>query len=201
MLLAVASISDVEVARGVLGTTADGVMDDAVARGLLAVTDRKSLSLHPLLRELLIRRFEDADDETREAHALARPETVRAAPVGRGAVRRRGGEECGLRHRGNRSSTGRPTGSRPDEQPPALGRRRAFRGSRRRPHRLRRERGATTRERSRPGHGPCDTGSEFTRGRSGRARLPRRGHGCPSDGPPRSHGAACRACRRLGREG
>ena len=42
-------------------------MDDAVARGLVAVTDRKSLSLHPLLRELLIRRFEDADDETREA--------------------------------------------------------------------------------------------------------------------------------------
>ena len=68
MLLAVASITDVEVARGVLGANADDVIDDAVARGLIAVTDRKSLSLHPLLRELLIRRFEDADDETREAH-------------------------------------------------------------------------------------------------------------------------------------
>ncbi len=67
MLLAVASVTDVGVARSVLGPAADRVMDDAVARGLVAVTDHKSLSLHPLLRELLTRRFEDADDETREA--------------------------------------------------------------------------------------------------------------------------------------
>jgi LuxR family maltose regulon positive regulatory protein len=67
MLLAVASLTDVEVARCIFGTSADSVMDDAVARGLIVVTDRKSLSLHPLLRELLISRFEEAGDETRGA--------------------------------------------------------------------------------------------------------------------------------------
>ncbi len=67
MQLAVASVTDVDVARRILGAAANGVMDDAVARGLVAVTDHKSLSLHPLLRELLTRRFEDADEETREA--------------------------------------------------------------------------------------------------------------------------------------
>ncbi len=67
MLLAVASVTDVEVARCILGSSADSVMDDAVARGLVAITDTKSLSLHPLLRELLTRRFEDTDHETREA--------------------------------------------------------------------------------------------------------------------------------------
>src|SRR3954447_19007590 len=67
MLLAVASLTDVEVARCILGSSADSVMDDAVSRGLVAITDGKSLSLHPLLRELLTRRFEDADDRTREA--------------------------------------------------------------------------------------------------------------------------------------
>jgi LuxR family maltose regulon positive regulatory protein len=66
-LLAVATVPDVEVARIVLGTSADDVIDDAVARGLLVVTERKSLSLHPLLRELLIRRFGEADVETRAA--------------------------------------------------------------------------------------------------------------------------------------
>jgi len=64
--LAVASVTDVDVARRILGPAADRVLDDAVARGLVAVTDHKSLSLHPLLRELLTRRFEDADDGTRE---------------------------------------------------------------------------------------------------------------------------------------
>jgi DNA-binding CsgD family transcriptional regulator len=43
------------------------VLEDAVARGLLAVTERKSLSLHPLLRELLLRRFDEADAELRAA--------------------------------------------------------------------------------------------------------------------------------------
>src|SRR5207244_3797548 len=52
MLLAVASVPDVEVARTVLGANADDVIEDAVTRGLLIVTERKSLSLHPLLREL-----------------------------------------------------------------------------------------------------------------------------------------------------
>jgi ATP/maltotriose-dependent transcriptional regulator MalT len=67
MLLAAASITDVEVARTVLGASADSVIEDAQARGLVAVRDRKSLSLHPLLRALLNRRFEAADAETRKA--------------------------------------------------------------------------------------------------------------------------------------
>jgi LuxR family maltose regulon positive regulatory protein len=66
MLLAVASITDVEVARSVLGAGSDAVLEDAVARGLLAVTERKLLSLHPLLRELLIRRFDDANAEAKD---------------------------------------------------------------------------------------------------------------------------------------
>jgi DNA-binding NarL/FixJ family response regulator len=67
MLLAVATAPDVEVARILLDTRTDHVLEDAVARGLVAVTERKSLLIHPLLRELLIRRFGEADDETREA--------------------------------------------------------------------------------------------------------------------------------------
>jgi LuxR family transcriptional regulator, maltose regulon positive regulatory protein len=70
MLLAVASITDVEVARSVLGADADEMIEDAVARGLVTVTERKALSLHPLLRELLIRRFEDADGDTRKTQLL-----------------------------------------------------------------------------------------------------------------------------------
>ena len=67
MLLAVAAAPDVEVARILLDARTDHVLGDAVARGLVAVTERKSLLMHPLLRELLIRRFGEADDETREA--------------------------------------------------------------------------------------------------------------------------------------
>jgi DNA-binding NarL/FixJ family response regulator len=67
MLLAVAAASDLTVARTLLGAGADAVFEDAVARGLLVVTDQKSLSLHPLLRELLIQRFGEADAETRNA--------------------------------------------------------------------------------------------------------------------------------------
>jgi ATP/maltotriose-dependent transcriptional regulator MalT len=67
MLLAVASIREVEVARSVLGAKAYEAIEDAVARGLLAVTERKSLSLHPLMQELLTRRFDEADADTREA--------------------------------------------------------------------------------------------------------------------------------------
>jgi LuxR family transcriptional regulator, maltose regulon positive regulatory protein len=67
MLLAVASITDVEVARTVLGANANAVIEDALAHGLLAVIEPKSLSLHPLLRELLIQRFSEADAGAREA--------------------------------------------------------------------------------------------------------------------------------------
>jgi LuxR family transcriptional regulator, maltose regulon positive regulatory protein len=70
MLLAASSITDVEVARTVLGERADSVIEDAHARGLLAATDADTLSLHPLLRELLTRQFEDADSATREALLL-----------------------------------------------------------------------------------------------------------------------------------
>jgi ATP/maltotriose-dependent transcriptional regulator MalT len=66
MLLAVANITDVAVARHVLGRRAGRVIAEAVARGLLALSDHKSLSLHPLLRELLMSRFEHADADTRK---------------------------------------------------------------------------------------------------------------------------------------
>jgi ATP/maltotriose-dependent transcriptional regulator MalT len=78
MLLAVASITDLDVAHAVLGRDAAGVMNDAVARGLLAVTDNKSLSLHPLLRELLVRNFGEADAKMREA-LLSRSRQLLAA--------------------------------------------------------------------------------------------------------------------------
>lgn len=78
MLLAVASVPDVEVADLVLGASAGSVIEEAVARGLLIVTDRKSLSLHPLLRELLLRRFGEADAETRK-QVLSRCRTLFAA--------------------------------------------------------------------------------------------------------------------------
>jgi len=64
MLLAVASVTDLEVARSVLGP-ADDAVEEAVARGLLAVIERRSLSLHPLLRELLIRRFHEESPDSR----------------------------------------------------------------------------------------------------------------------------------------
>jgi LuxR family maltose regulon positive regulatory protein len=67
MLLAVASVAEVEAAHAVLRPSADKVMEDAVARGLLTVTDRKVLSLHPLLRELLIQRFGESSAGVREA--------------------------------------------------------------------------------------------------------------------------------------
>ena len=66
MFLAVASVTDIEVARFVLGS-AGCAIEEALARGLLAVTERKSLSLHPLMRELLIRRFHEAAAEVRAA--------------------------------------------------------------------------------------------------------------------------------------
>ena len=70
MLLAVAAITDLGVAHSVLGANADAVLEDAVARGLVAFTGPQSLSLHPLLRELLIESFEEADAERREIQLL-----------------------------------------------------------------------------------------------------------------------------------
>jgi LuxR family maltose regulon positive regulatory protein len=67
MLLAVASVTNIEVARTVLGSRSDDQIRDAVARGLLSLTDRRALSLHPLLRELLIQRFDEADGDVRKA--------------------------------------------------------------------------------------------------------------------------------------
>ncbi len=85
MLLAVASITEVDVARSVLGTTTDEVMEDAMARGLVAVTDQKSISLHPLLRELLVRRFERC--RCREARAAAIRRTRKLFSCGDGTRR------------------------------------------------------------------------------------------------------------------
>jgi LuxR family maltose regulon positive regulatory protein len=67
MLLAVAHITDVDVAHTVLGADADDVIADAMERGLISVTEHKSLSLHPLLRELLVHRFDEVDAEARAA--------------------------------------------------------------------------------------------------------------------------------------
>ncbi len=100
---------DVEVARILLDTRTDDVLEDAVARGLVAVTERKSLLMHPLLRELLIRRFGEADDETRERTALARADGYfRAHRWDEALACRRGRARCRLRHGGNRSRTRRP---------------------------------------------------------------------------------------------
>ena len=67
MLLAIASVAEVDVARTLLGRSADKVIQDAVSRGLVARAERKTLTLHPLLRELLIRRWDEADADKREA--------------------------------------------------------------------------------------------------------------------------------------
>ena len=67
MLLAVANITDLEVARSVLDTQTDDVIEDAMERGLISVTEHRSLSLHPLLRELLVDRFGEVDAEARAA--------------------------------------------------------------------------------------------------------------------------------------
>ncbi|HEY2741662.1 MAG TPA: LuxR C-terminal-related transcriptional regulator [Gaiellaceae bacterium] len=66
MLFAVAAVADVSAARIALGASTDDVIADAVECGLLTVTGRRSLSLHPLLRELLVQRFGESDPETRE---------------------------------------------------------------------------------------------------------------------------------------
>jgi LuxR family maltose regulon positive regulatory protein len=65
MLLAVANVTDVDVARAVLAVDNDKVIADSLARGLISITPPRALSLHPLLRELLTRRFVEADGEAR----------------------------------------------------------------------------------------------------------------------------------------
>ncbi len=66
MLLAVSAIVDTRRARQLLGkTVAAATVADASAKGLLAVTDGTALYFHPLLRDLLIRRFTEAERRTR----------------------------------------------------------------------------------------------------------------------------------------
>lgn len=65
MLLAVASIADIEVAH--LVVDGERAIEEAVARGLVAVTERRSVSIHPLLEELLTRSFGQTDAKTRTA--------------------------------------------------------------------------------------------------------------------------------------
>lgn len=65
MLLAAASVMDLPVAQLVLGDGGGEAMREATARGLLAVTDERSLLLHPLMKELLVRRFREADEAVR----------------------------------------------------------------------------------------------------------------------------------------
>lgn len=61
MLLAVASVVDVDRAQQLLGEGGDAALTDASARGLVAITDRNALFFHPLLRDLLIQRFAELD--------------------------------------------------------------------------------------------------------------------------------------------
>ncbi|MGH3009215.1 MAG: LuxR C-terminal-related transcriptional regulator [Gaiellaceae bacterium] len=65
MLLAVASVVEVDRAAQLLGDGADVALADASAHGLVAITERNSLFFHPLLRDLLIRRFTEVNEETR----------------------------------------------------------------------------------------------------------------------------------------
>jgi LuxR family transcriptional regulator, maltose regulon positive regulatory protein len=65
MLLAVASVVDVGRAYQLLGDGADAAVADATAHGLLAITERKALFFHPLLRDLLIDRFAELDEAGR----------------------------------------------------------------------------------------------------------------------------------------
>jgi len=67
-LLAVSSIVDSRRAELLLGEVeARAAVADASVHGLLAVSERTSLFLHPLLRELLVRRFRETAGDTRRA--------------------------------------------------------------------------------------------------------------------------------------
>jgi ATP/maltotriose-dependent transcriptional regulator MalT len=65
MLLAAASISDRARARILLAAEAKDATNEAVSRGLLATDGHHTISLHPLLRELLTDRFRRATGEFR----------------------------------------------------------------------------------------------------------------------------------------
>jgi LuxR family maltose regulon positive regulatory protein len=68
MLLAVSAIVDIGRAGQLLGKDeAAAAVTDASARGLLAVTDQTVLYFHPLLRDLLIRRFVELEGAEQEA--------------------------------------------------------------------------------------------------------------------------------------
>jgi len=66
MLLAVSSIVDTGRAALLLGdAAAREAISDASVHGLLAISERTALFFHPLLRDLLIRRFRETTDERR----------------------------------------------------------------------------------------------------------------------------------------
>jgi LuxR family transcriptional regulator, maltose regulon positive regulatory protein len=65
MLLAVASVVELDRAKQLLGDRSDQVLADASSHGLLAITDRNALFFHPLLRDLLVARFMEVDDQRR----------------------------------------------------------------------------------------------------------------------------------------
>lgn len=65
MLLAVSSVVDLARGKQLLGQRGEVALLAACARGLLAVTERNALFFHPLLRDMLIRRFKESDEETR----------------------------------------------------------------------------------------------------------------------------------------
>ncbi len=71
MLLAVGSVVELDRAYCLLGAGGEEALADATAHGLLAITDSKGLFFHPLLRDLLIRRFGEIDSEGR-ARMLSR---------------------------------------------------------------------------------------------------------------------------------
>ena len=65
MLLAVTRVSDIPAAQVVLGRTCAPAIADATECGLLSVADDEALALHPLMREFLVQRFEEAGAGTR----------------------------------------------------------------------------------------------------------------------------------------
>jgi len=66
MLLAISSIADTSRAELLLGEVeAHKAVSNGSVHGLLAVNDRTELFFHPLMRDLLIRGFTEAADETR----------------------------------------------------------------------------------------------------------------------------------------
>ena len=66
MLLAISSIVDVARAKLLLGeVAAREAISNASVHGLIAVNTRTAVFFHPLLRDLLVRRFKEITDETR----------------------------------------------------------------------------------------------------------------------------------------